>query len=303
MPLAEALYEERSFIAMASKVVVVADQADQVLDAAQEIFERYEAVCSRFLDSSELNRYCASEVTDSFDPLLVAVLRDAYLAYQDTAGVFDPRVRRTLEALGYDVTFSRVSGNGRVPQSRGLGPWQDPVGDEVLGILNPSPESLDLGGIAKGHALRALRRAVRRGGATGLCSAGGDVVVFSGEQPWSIGVEDPLGVNELIAVLSVQTGAVMTSSTRVRTWTAGDDVVHHLIDPKTMQPGSSPLTSVTVINDDPVLAEVWSKTLFLAKGAHVEVAKSRGLAALFVDSQGAVTWSEEAAPFVSWVRA
>ena len=44
----------------------------------------------------------------------------------------------------------------------------------------------------------------------------------------------------------------------------GDREVHHLIHPRTGEPGGDGLLAVTVAAPDPAWSEIWSKTLFLA---------------------------------------
>ena len=78
--------------------------------------------------------------------------------------------------------------------------------------------------------------------------------------------------------------------------------MHHLIDPRTGNPGGGPLRSVTVVGTDPADAEVWSKTLFL-EGARVPAAaEERGLAALWVDSAGRIGVSSRMEPLIIWRR-
>ena len=94
----------------------------------------------------------------------------------------------------------------------------------------------------------------------------------------------------------------MTSSIRVRSWTAAGMPVHHLIDPRTGRPGGTGLSAVTVVGAQPVDCEVWSKALFLngADGITAE-AEDRGLAVLWVTSSGRVCWSSALVPSLSWV--
>jgi thiamine biosynthesis lipoprotein len=64
-------------------------------------------------------------------------------------------------------------------------------------------------------------------------------------------------------------------------------MVHHLIDPRTGEPGGGGLLAVSVLAEDPADAEVMSKTLFL-RGAHEieRVAERNGTAALWVTRNG-----------------
>jgi len=135
--------------------------------------------------------------------------------------------------------------------------------------------------------------------------AGGDLVT-RGEPPeggpWRIGLEDPAGGAEPLAVLAVGNGAVTTSSIRRRRWTAGDRPVHHLIDPQTGEPGGAGLIAVTVVGPDPAWSEIWSKTLFLAGRAGVAaLARRRGLAAWWVVEDGSLEMTAAGRQQTWWV--
>jgi FAD:protein FMN transferase len=66
---------------------------------------------------------------------------------------------------------------------------------------------------------------------------GGDVAVAGLAPPsgWPVGiaVESSTPVDEVDQVVSVHHGGLASSSTSVRTWTAGARTVHHIIDPRT----------------------------------------------------------------------
>jgi thiamine biosynthesis lipoprotein len=140
-----------------------------------------------------------------------------------------------------------------------------------------------------------------------LITAGGDchcAGVAPDGAPWRVGVEDPRGSTEPLAVLSLSDRACATSSIKVRRWLAGGRRVHHLIEPRTGEPGGRGLLAVTVVDADPASAEVWSKALFLA-GHHDfgGLAAKRHLAALWVDRDGRVGCSPALRPSLLWQAA
>jgi thiamine biosynthesis lipoprotein len=167
--------------------------------------------------------------------------------------------------------------------------------------------AIDLGGIGKGLAVRWAAACLGPVGHGALVDAGGDIaVVGAGPDggPWLLGVEDPAGGEEPVLVLALTGGACATSSIRRRRWrTAGGEVVHHLVDPRTGRPGGAGLAAVTVVADDPAWAEVWAKALFLAGGDGVGALATRtGIAAAWVGVEGAVTTSPHLDERVVWRR-
>ena len=169
---------------------------------------------------------------------------------------------------------------------------------------------VDLGGIGKGLALRwAARRAAAVLGEAGfLVDAGGDIVSrgLRAGQPWSIGIEDPDGGADPMAVVALDPDqSIATSSVRIGRGTGPEgQPVHHLIDPGTGSPGGAGLAAVTVAWRDPAWAEVWSKALFLEGARSIaDAARRRGLAAWWVEEDGALSMTPAARQQTNWVRA
>ena len=172
------------------------------------------------------------------------------------------------------------------------------------------PIPVDLGGIGKGLALRwAAKEAEAVLGLGGfLLEAGGDIVAAGpapGGGPWRVGIEDPAGEADPLAVLEIAgRAAVCTSSIRRLRWMQGGREVHHLIDPRTGEPADTGLAAVTVSGPDPAWAEVWSKALFLDGAARIaDEARRHGLAAWWVTTDGRLEMSPAARMRTIWVAA
>lgn len=295
--------------------------ADAAVAAALDVFGEVEAACTRFGDQSPLVQANARpDQWSSVPPRCAEAIEEAHRAYLATDGRFDPRVLADLVALGYATTLPFAAGGidvGGVSVHRRLGlpPWHPRVrvrhGDHQV---HPGGLPLDLGGIGKGLAVRwaaeVLADARRRLGfppARGfLVEAGGDCMAAGRAAdggPWLVGVEDPDGGTGPVAVLSLVDLACTTSSTRLRRWTAGGQPVHHLIDPRSGLPGGHGLRSVTVVGPDPAMAEVWSKSLFLAGAARIAaVADHHELAACWTTDRGGFASSATMAPLIVWRR-
>ena len=299
-------------VAMASRISVQAPDGlpglSRGVEAVFGAFARVERDCTRFGTASALVR--ANRRPDRWHrvpPTLLAALLEAFSAYQTTGGLFDPRVHDSLVDLGYDRTFSEVEGGPTRTAGGGSAPlasWH-PRFVPAARLVHLGGTRIDLGGIGKGLALREGSDLLRRATGDFLIDAGGDVYAGGGpgtEDGWLVGIESPFGADEPVAVLELRDLAVATSSVRVRQWRAGEEQVHHLIDPRTGAPGGGDMRSVTVVHPDPACAEVWSKSLFLhGPDGIAEGAASEGLAALWVDGQGALAMSEPMRRFLVWV--
>lgn len=162
----------------------------------------------------------------------------------------------------------------------------------VRTVRLPAGVALDLGGIAKGLYADALAELLA-GWPGGCVSAGGDLRVW-GDGPsgdgWLVGVEHPGDPNRDIARVRMHAGGAATSGTNRRAWRSGGADVHHLIDPRTGQPGGRTVWSVTVIGQSAGLAEVAATTLFLAGGDPAALDRFAGQVgpALVVERDGSV---------------
>jgi thiamine biosynthesis lipoprotein len=260
-----------------------------------------------------------------------------------TAGRFDPRVLRDLDRLGYrGASLAAEADDGSDmgpsgPTAAAVTP-SVPTTDAGATLSVPTqgaatqaaPGSMaggrpvvsldrrgrvrldapvDLGGIGKGLALRWAATAATGllpPGATGLIDAGGDIVTIGRREPsdpWPVGLEDPMGGSEELAVVAVAGGAVTTSSVAVNRWTRDDGAsVHHLIDPTTGAPGGDGLLSVTVAGPDPAWSEIWSKALFLEGRASIgPLARRLGWPVWWVAADGGVELTPAARQRTLWL--
>jgi thiamine biosynthesis lipoprotein len=302
---------------MASDITVTAVGGDAAtlhaaIDQAFAVFADVEQQCTRFDPSSALMRANAScsewvRVPDR----CFAALEAAASAYDRTLGRFDPRVHDDLRRLGYtrslafETTRVDVETDTDVTRRAELPPWT-PQFDSPAGRVHLGGARVDLGGIGKGLAIRWAVEALRAFTPDFLIDAGGDCFA-AGRAPdgdlWRIGVEDPHGGEEPIAVLAVSDRAVATSSTRIRQWTAGKVPVHHLIDPRTGLPGGAGLAAVTVVSADPAEAEVDTKSLFLEGRAGIgALTAAKNVAACWVAEDGRADFAASVLPYLIWQR-
>jgi FAD:protein FMN transferase len=279
---------------------------------ALDVFHDTHATASRFDPTSPLSRANADpERWHAVPRTLYRALVEAHVAHKRTAGRFDPRVIDTLVELGYGTSLDFAAGGVVTPAApapaRAARPAWRLRARARESTVHLGGCAVDLGGIAKGLSVRWARQRLSRVTADYLVEAGGDCYC-AGTSPegdrWRVAVEDPRGGPEPVAVLSLSDRAVATSSIRLRHWRAGGAPVHHLIDPATSRPGGDGLLAVTVVGRDPAWAEVWSKVLFLEGERDIAAAaRRRGVAALWVRTDGSLATSEALGDALCWVSA
>ncbi len=287
---------------------------DTIWSKVQAEFRATEAELSCYrADSalSRLNQSAGEGAWKAAGPRLYRFLALAERAWRRSNGRFDPRVLDDLVRLGHPGLVGRPARRhegdppgaiaGRLPT------WLE---RDVRSRRISLASRVDSGGLGKGLALRwawsAIERDLDEGGA--LIEAGGDIVGRGPSPdggPWRVGIEDPAGGEDPLAVVELSRGALCTSSVARARW--HDDrgqAVHHLIDPATGLPGGDGLLAVSVAGPDPAWAEVWTKTLFLAGPASIgDEARRRGLAAWWVEAEGTLRMTPAARQQTLWTAA
>jgi thiamine biosynthesis lipoprotein len=291
LTLTDEYWTERRGRAMGSGVHIVAGDAPaNVLDWAIDELERLEQCWSRFRSDSELTRLNASAGawTQVSNPMLLALTCAADLVTA-TRGRFDPTIIDALERAGYDRTFELVTDHDDDVDARCAPGFAGvEVDSEASRVRLPPRTRLDLGGIGKGLAADLIARGlVDRGTRSTLVGLGGDLRA-RGEPPedgWAIPVEEPLAGAGVAFEQRLGRGAIVTSTTRMRTWRRNGRRYHHLIDPTTGDSARSGVAAVVARAPDAWWAEGIAKAIVVAgPEAGAELARANNVHAwLFLD--------------------
>ncbi|MFT7245518.1 MAG: thiamine biosynthesis lipoprotein [Candidatus Azotimanducaceae bacterium] len=159
---------------------------------------------------------------------------------------------------------------------------------------------VDLGGIAKGHAVdRAIKILRDLGVEQAMVSAGGDSRILGDRlgEPWVVGVRDPRNANAQIVVLPLMNASVSTSGDYERFFEEDGVRYHHIIDPKSGDSARS-VMSVTIIGAETTATDALSTSVFVMgvdKGIAL-IDRLIGIDAIVVDGAGNVHTSEGLMP-------
>jgi thiamine biosynthesis lipoprotein len=217
-------------------------------------------------------------------PTLAAALAWAADASESTGGLVD--ATRLAERLAAESGGARPVGSSG-PTAAGAGWRLDLDGPRRTTVTRTPGAGFDLDGVGKGWlADRALHLLDRYPGA--VVDADGDVAVrVAPGDRWEIGVADPRGADDLLAVIVLadepgapgrgrRTWGVATSGTSVHRF---GPAAHHLIDPRTGRPAVTDVIQATVLASGAAAAEAFAKSaVILGSAAGLDFLDRAGVA-------------------------
>jgi thiamine biosynthesis lipoprotein len=247
------------------------EHAHQMAYAEERLWDRinaFDASCNRFRTDSEISRLNAQQGgVVAISETLELALSAALLASEVTGGLCDPTVLPALLALGYDRDYNELVRSNDVhrhPPVLPLGPTAIHLDRERHTVeLDPQCQ-IDLGSSAKALIADLVADDVTPTGGV-VVEFGGDVALRgSGPQgPWVVGVGDSLAITGDEPRISLAHGGIATSSITARTWRAGEEVVNHIIDPRTGTYARGVYSTVTITAASCVLANAFATAALL----------------------------------------
>jgi thiamine biosynthesis lipoprotein len=264
------------FRAMNTSVLLAAegDGATAGMQVTRAFIDQCEQRFSRFLPASELselNRSTGDWFDASKDLMEMLLLSAQY--HKETRGLFDPSILPDLKRAGYDRSLDELRANGgRAIANTAARTARPAFADMIFDasrnrVWMPRGLELDLGGIAKGWIVEKAAHLLQAYAETCAVSAGGDILFIGRPRDgsdWDVYLEDPRDPAQMLAQLHIPSGAVATSSVMKRTWSQGEQVRHHIIDPRTGAPAETGWLSMTVLTPDILAAEVYAKAILIA---------------------------------------
>ncbi|NNE72833.1 MAG: FAD:protein FMN transferase [Acidimicrobiales bacterium] len=264
---------DQQFAAMGTSVRIISDGTAAAVERAVERVHDLERRWSRFLPTSEIsatNDHAGHPTIVS--PETFDLVDRACLAWQVTEGRFDPTLLLELTALGYDrdrTLLEPVHDVAASPTTPRNGPRDrtSRCGEIVLepalrAVTLPPGVGFDPGGIGKGLAADLIATDLAEAGASWVVvNLGGDMRLAGdrlAEEGWEVTIAGPSGGR-----LRMHGGGVATSSRAVRRWNHEGIDRHHLLDPRTGRPATTPVESATVLAGEAWWAEIVAKVLVI----------------------------------------
>jgi FAD:protein FMN transferase len=304
---AHAQWHAREQAIMGTRIAVEVWQTDTAagtaaIEAVLAEMHRIDALMSVYKPESQLsavNRDAATRPV-KVAPELARLVARALEFSKLSGGAFDI----TYASVGYlyDYRARRHPTDAEIEAALPAISWRHVAVDlaaSTIRFLKPGVR-IDLGGIAKGHAVDSSITILKARGITNATvTAGGDSRILGDRRgrPWIVGIRHPDDRSRVIARIPLEDAAISTSGDYERYFDEDGVRYHHIIDPKT---GKSPhgVRSVTVIAPTSTLAEGLTKSVFI-------LGPERGLAlaesqpdvdAVIVTAEGQVLYSRGLEP-------
>ncbi|PJI84366.1 thiamine biosynthesis lipoprotein [Yoonia maricola] len=259
---------------------VVADtRTDPALirSTMQTVIDQTDMEMSPYRTTSDLTRFNTSIALEhsNMPQALCDVTVKALSIAALTGGAFDPTVGPIVSRYGFG------------PIEGAQGTFKDiTVSGDVIVKASPSL-TLDLCGIAKGHALDQIIARLSDVGVTQvLVEVGGEVMTL-GHHPdgraWQVAITDPIAQDfRALHLLDLQ-GFALATSGHAENGVSGAVETSHIINPYYMRPAATSLASVSVLAQTALEADAFATALCAAGPTDgVALAQKLDIAALFV---------------------
>jgi thiamine biosynthesis lipoprotein len=295
---------EKEFKALGTDIYfqIVCDEnlkraAEERAKELQNFYFLSEKIFSRFLNDSELNIFNTG-LGKFFkaSPHFLELAKKNLYYYELSEGLFDPRIIKVLEWIGYREDFRQnrplVDIEKSFPEIDFCDLKKDLIirGEEVMFNCR-----MDFSGIAKGYITDIVEGMLRQSGFQNfLIDSGGDMRASGVDQKgenWKIDIE---GIAQEKILLILKNEAIATSGIGKRKWESDGKRFHHIINPKSPEKFSFDLQSVTVVTKTVIEADFWAKILFLkGKDEGKKFALENKIKVIFLDYRGNAWVSEE----------
>lgn len=288
---------------MGTRVGVELWHQDDILanKAIQEVrieMERINKSMSPFIKTSEISAInrSASKHPVKISLELFSLIQEAQEISAQSNGTFDI----TFASVGYLYNYREK----QHPSNKTIKQKLDRINykniklfPKTLEILFKKTEvKIDLGGIAKGHAVdKSIDILKRLGIRHAVVVAGGDSRLLGDKngKPWITGIRHPRNEGKYVAILPLDNTAVSTSGDYERFFIEDNIRYHHIIQPKTGLSAKNS-QSVTIIGPKATRTDALSTTLFIlpTQQALQLINRITDYEAIIIDKHGKMHYSK-----------
>jgi thiamine biosynthesis lipoprotein len=275
-----------------------ATQAERLIDAVMAEMRHVDRMMSPYIATSELYRINehAAMSPQVVSKELFDLLGRSIAISELSGGVFDI----TYASVGYLYDYRER----KKPSSEQIASLLPAINYRWIKLdeaqhsvfFTHANVRIDLGGIAKGHAVdRCIELLQRAGVQHALVSAGGDTRMLGDRRgrPWMVGIRHPRDRNRNAVMLPLENVAISTSGDYERFFEENGTRYHHILSPRTGR-SAHVVQSVSIIGPSATMTDGLTKIIFIdGIGNGMPVIESvEGYDAIVIDNDHRVHYSK-----------
>lgn len=261
-------------------------------------FSRIDKQLSNYRPDSAIEQFNAmlSDQPQSVDAEIVSLIEQARAVSNASNGCYDLTIKPLFELWGFTKDALTLPSEATIKATlKGVGLAQLEHLDANHLRKRNSNLKVDLSSIGQGYSVSRITSLLEQQGIKDyMVEIGGELQTRGQKpegQPWRIALEKPLsGERTLHKIITIQRTiplAIMTSGTYRHYFDVDGKRYSHILDARTGKPVTHTTVSVSVLHNDPTLADAWSTALLcLGKDEGIKAANKAGIAALFIEQQG-----------------
>ncbi|MCD6234462.1 MAG: FAD:protein FMN transferase [Candidatus Marinimicrobia bacterium] len=233
----------------------------QIHDGIDSVLQSMNKQMNTWDPESEISRFNRLKESDTLEisSEFIRVLEISKSVWKESGGAFDPTVGPLVDLWG----FGAGSKEKKAPDLNEIKTCLEYTGFDLIGwdntklTKNDSRVRLDLAAVAKGFGVDAVSRYLKsRGFMNHLVEIGGEVFACGKvkNRSWRLGIDRPddnaLPGENLSSIISISGQGVATSGDYRNFYMDKGRRISHTINPKTGEPVTHTLASVTIIAPD-----------------------------------------------------
>jgi FAD:protein FMN transferase len=261
-------------------------------------FTRIDAEISNYRPDSRIEKLNATESSEPLETTaeIIGLIETARTVSIASDGCYDLTIKPLFDLWGFKADKLNI------PSKADLQAALQQVGFKQINIVNAThiqklnPKlRIDLSSIAQGYSVERMGSLLEQQGINNYLVEIGGELQTRGKKPdgsaWRVAVEKPISsertMHKVLTIKRTEPLAVMTSGTYRHYFDKDGKRYSHILDAKTGSPVDHTTVSVTVLHDNPTLADAWSTAMLcLGKKRGLDVANKFGIAVLFIEQQG-----------------
>jgi thiamine biosynthesis lipoprotein len=226
---------------------------------------------------------------------IVSLVRVSQTVSQLSQGCFDLTVKPIFELWGFNGDALKI------PDQDAIQKTLEQVGMSKLEVVDDthlqkmqSNVTVDVSAVAQGYSVGKISDVLEQFSVQNyMVEIGGELKTHGhkpGGQSWVIAVEKPLpgerSIHKVISMPKDKSMSVMTSGTYRHYFDAEGQRYSHILDARTGKPVTHNLVAVTVLHENPTIADAWSTALLcLGYQDGLNLANSEKINAIFIRQQ------------------